>query len=408
MGVVYRAVDESLERFVAIKVLHGEAKQRMESLLQEAIAQARINHPNVVHIYYVSKDPTSPFLAMELVEGGSLASLMKTRSLTFHEAARFALQLAEAMRQASALGIVHGDIKPQNVLLDRQQQVKLTDFGLALVENKGQGHRIAGTPQYMAPEMWEGITSAASDMYALGVTMYEMTFGCRPLNPPAKASASEIAMMHRTQPIEFPEPWPADIPHAWGDIIERLLAKTPQQRYPDYGSLVEELQTVQPIDRPAAGKVPRLIAWVVDVALLQVMLGVLQAGLGLIPASNRVGRMSVGITGLAMVFLLVLWSARWGRTPGKAMLQLRVVDRYGLPPPDFSLFIRGLWVTTPVWVTWFGGILIASGWEPPVGNQFLLVVLVQLAVTIDAVCSLFFQRGQTLHDRLLDTEVVLG
>ena len=135
MGAVYLALDTSLQRYVALKVIHTSAQgssaaQRMDRLKQEAVAQARLNHPNVVTIYFVGDDEGQPFFAMELVAGSTLAEVRRMGSLPFPDLVEIAVQVTRALEHAQAFEIVHGDIKPSNLLLDEQHRVKLSDFGL--------------------------------------------------------------------------------------------------------------------------------------------------------------------------------------------------------------------------------------------------------------------------------------
>ena len=187
MGAVYRALDESLQRFVAVKVLRSadgdeDALGKMVArLLDEAVAQARLNHPNVVTIYYVGREGEEPFFAMELLPGPTLAQLIADEPLPYEDVIRYAKQVCSALAHADRLGLVHGDIKPGNLILADDRTVKLSDFGLAKTERSEPSKGISGTITYMAPELSTGAPpTEASDMYSLGVTLFELTFGRRP------------------------------------------------------------------------------------------------------------------------------------------------------------------------------------------------------------------------------------
>ena len=183
MGAVYHALDESLQRYVALKVIHRGADEQgsadLARLFQEARAQARVNHPHVVHVYYVGIENETPFLAMELVGSGTLADRMREGTLSYQEIVRFAIQIARALGCAAEYDIVHGDIKPSNVLLVDNHTSKLSDFGLArrLSAPTKTASRMSGTPDYMPPESTLGAAvDHRGDMYALGVTLFQMTF----------------------------------------------------------------------------------------------------------------------------------------------------------------------------------------------------------------------------------------
>ena len=238
MGAVYHAIDESLQRDVAIKVIHTQASQHdVDRLFQEARAQARVNHPNVAHVYFVGNEDGTPFLAMELVRGGTLADLIRRRTLNFTELVRIASQITQALQCAALYDIVHGDIKPSNVLLVDEDECKLSDFGLArqLSKSGDSSKGVAGTPDYMSPELGRGgAVSHKSDMYALGVTLFQMTFGKLPITIGQSVSFKERMALQSTAPIEFPERWPKHLPESWKLILEQLLAKDPAERYVDF------------------------------------------------------------------------------------------------------------------------------------------------------------------------------
>ena len=222
MGVVYQALDESLQRYVALKVIHGAGGSaadtpQIQRLLQEAIAQARVNHPNVVHIYYVGREEKTPFFAMELVPGPNLAERLHAGPLAFAAVVSIAQQVADALRHAADFDIVHGDVKPSNILFTDGGIAKLSDFGLArrLSHVAGTPTTLAGTPAYLSPEAAAGQPiDVRSDMYSLGITLFEMTFGRLPYRP-SSDRLIDFVQLHRTAVVEFPVPWPDSVPHGW-------------------------------------------------------------------------------------------------------------------------------------------------------------------------------------------------
>ncbi len=236
MGEVYCALDESLQRYVALKVIHAPDKSleggTVQHLLQEARAQARVHHQNVVTIYYVGKQKETPFLAMELVAGDTLADRMKKRRIGFGEMVDIAIQVASALKMAAQIDMVHGDIKPGNILIAEDGTIKLSDFGLArqITPKPSQSTKISGTPSYLAPEACRGLpTDSRSDMYALGVLLFEMSFRRYPYTLLDNTLQNCLYAHMRANP-EFPDPWPADLPERWREILARLLAKEPDAR----------------------------------------------------------------------------------------------------------------------------------------------------------------------------------
>ena len=183
-GTVYRATDPVLGREVALKVPQPgllESPNAAERFLREARAAAQLRHPNIVTLFETGLDRGEYYLATEFIEGSTLSEAVSEAGLDPRRAAEVAAALAEAVQFAHAQGIVHRDVKPSNVMLDRQGQPHLMDFGLARSRERGekltQDGAILGTPAYMAPEQARGErdqTTAASDQYSLGVTLYEM------------------------------------------------------------------------------------------------------------------------------------------------------------------------------------------------------------------------------------------
>jgi hypothetical protein len=422
MGDVYRALDESLQRYVALKVLRpgpngpaaGEAGPLR--LLQEARAQARVNHPGVVHIYFVSPDPQRPFLAMELVPGPTLADRLKEGPLPYAETIDFALQIARALRHAARYDVVHGDIKPGNILLAGDGTVKLSDFGLARRlsgRRAGPAGPITGTPHYLPPEVVAGAEpDVRSDLYALGVMLFEMTFGRRPYTVETGKLRDQIEA-HRSAPPEFPDPWPADLPHRWRRVLVKLLEKEPKDRYQTHDELIDDLERVRPVALPRAGRFNRLIAWVVDLFLASAARGLFlmpfvfpsgQRALAELPFLRLLLTLASGLAPLGASWL----QANWRTSPGKVLMQLRIVDRYGLTPRRTLLAVRAALQLLPVWGTFAASVLILGfGFrEGTIVGE--LVVATTLAVSLaDAAVAFARRDGRSLHDLLLRTRVVL-
>ena len=407
MGAVYRALDESLQRYVALKVIrpsengdHSEVQQ----IFQEARAQARVNHPHVAHIYYVSTDHETPFLAMELVGTHTLAQRLKYGPLPFPDVARYALQVAQALEHAAKFDIVHGDVKPSNILLVDHRTVKLTDFGLARrhSELSGDPGQTAGTPNYISPEAARGNpTDHRSDMYALGVTLFEMTFGRLPYTRHT-GDLQELLLLHRSAPPEFPEPWPAELPEGWRDVLVRLLAKDPAERYQDFAELITDLQKLQPVELPNARPLLRGMAWIIDLIIFGLPIAVLR---GTLESYNNPSLWLLGTLGaLGIVFGLSYLQAKYGTTPGKKLLQVRIVDDHGLRPARATLGLRAVLQFLGIWKGLADFYLMHNRQFENLSTAIDIVIGVFVLVEMGFV---LFAKGNSIHDRIFGTRVVL-
>lgn len=416
MGSVYRALDKSLQRYVALKVIRSggqsaEDTRQLQRLFQEAIAQARVNHPNVVHIYYVGQHDDSPFLAMELVDGETLADQFANGPLPFIEVVNIAIQVADALRHSVSYDILHGDIKPSNILLTRDGAAKLSDFGLArrLSQVADPDVGIAGTPIYMAPEAIQpDAADIRSDMYSLGVTLFEMTFGRLPYSFDGKTLAECIAK-HQNSPVEFPEPWPIEVPAGWRAVLAKLLAKSPNERYQNYGDLLRDLRALRPMSAPKAGRVQRTLAWIVDLALVNTVLQLLTNPfvgdeLRRVLSGRLLVTPLVLLVGASAPLLASAVQAYWGITPGKKLFQIRVVDRHGLMPSQATLAARMVFQMLPLWAGALGLGLQLLGADIVLA---LAALAVTLTVFVDVAFALARRDGRSLHDLLFDTRVTL-
>jgi uncharacterized RDD family membrane protein YckC len=417
MGNVYQAVDESLQRYVALKVIRPQPAARQslfEQLVREARAQARVNHPNIAHIYYVGESGDTPFFAMELIPGRTLAERLVEGPLPFGNVVRIGLQVASALERAAHFDIVHGDIKPSNILEADPQTVKISDFGLSrrLSGSAEDGDRIAGTPNYLSPEIIRGETpDTRSDIYSLGVTLFELTFGKLPFQL-SGSTLRERLDAHLTQTPKFPEPWPETIPEGWRDVLGRMLAKDPAARYPDYTALTADLYRLLPKRPIRAARITRAIAWCVDAAILTVVHG-LVVGPSMvlnnieISSSMVVWKWTASVVGTALAGLLLVGlvaiQCRWGATPGKMFLQLAIVDGHGLRPSRRVLALRSL-IQFP-WVAYFFSPLLGAVGLNLIDN--LLSGATALVIWANAILLVVRRDERTLHDWLLKTQVVV-
>ncbi len=244
MGTVYRGFDTELKRPVAIKILaeHLSSEKRFIRRFQkEAESVAKLNHPNIVHIYDIGKSGGLHYLVMEYVDGETLKCIIKDgRPLPFREVIRIVEQIAFALDYAHGEGIVHRDVKPGNVLIfSGNRKVKVTDFGLALALEglrltvSGQ---IVGTPEYISPEQALGKNVRfPSDLYSLGVMTYEMLAGKHPFT-----SENAIGMIYK-HAYESPSPI-AGLPLALQSVLMKVMAKDPSSRYVSARAFVEDLR----------------------------------------------------------------------------------------------------------------------------------------------------------------------
>ena len=260
MGIVYKANDTQLDEPVAIKTLPGDVMQRspeeLERFKREIRLARKITHRNVLRTYDYGEAEGVYFISMECVRGYTLAELLDeapNHRLAPRVALGISRQICRGLQAAHEQGIIHRDIKPQNVLIDHKGEVKLMDFGIARVaeakEGMTQAGLIVGTPHYMSPEQVQGKTlDPKSDVYSMGVLMYEMVVGVKPFNAP---SLTAVLTAHITEMPKQPIDERPEIGREVNTIIVRCLAKNPKDRYPDAGALLHDLDQVQ-IAAPAA------------------------------------------------------------------------------------------------------------------------------------------------------------
>ena len=241
-AAVFRARDHSLHRDVAVKVLDLEVAPSptlAERFLREAQTIAQLEHPHIVPIYKVGKHgDTLLYIVMRCIDGPSLRQLLATHQrLSVGDAARIARQVADALGYAHSHGVVHRDVKPDNILLDKQGHVLVTDFGIAKAaravsatgaELTTEG-MIIGTPQYMSPEQSSGEqVDGRSDIYALGIVLYQMLAGAPPFDGPSSASILAKQLSATPEPMRRHR---GDVPPSLVATLDRMLAKDPAQRY---------------------------------------------------------------------------------------------------------------------------------------------------------------------------------
>jgi serine/threonine-protein kinase len=252
MGEVYLARQLSLDRSVAFKVLRPDLLINPISIRRfeaEAGAAAKINHPNIVHIYQLGKIDDLRYIAMEYVAGTNLGDyLQKKGRLDLSVALSIMKQVGQAVEAAGELGLVHRDLKPENLLLTRKGQVKVADFGLCrfqgnqAIQLTHQGVAL-GTPLYMSPEQVQGEeVDTRSDLYSLGVTFYTMLAG----RPPFEADTPlALALKHVREAPPDLRTWRQDLPPELVALVMKLLAKNPDDRYQSATEMLKDLALIR-------------------------------------------------------------------------------------------------------------------------------------------------------------------
>ena len=263
MSEVYLAFQNSLHRHVALKVLRADfvgSEEHEQRFLQEARSVASLIHPNIVQVYDVGKFENTLYIAQEYVPGSNLSSFIQRRgALPVQEAVSILWQATSALQKAASIGLVHRDIKPDNLLLTPDGEVKVADFGLARARGKNQNLTAVGvalgTPLYMSPEQVQGLTvDSRSDLYSLGATAYHMLSG-RP--PFSGDTALALAMQHiQAEPVPLGQLRP-DLPKDLTDIVHRLLKKSPEDRFASAMELARELRSF--IDNHLEGRGDKMV-----------------------------------------------------------------------------------------------------------------------------------------------------
>jgi eukaryotic-like serine/threonine-protein kinase len=249
MGVVYKARDTHLDRYVAIKVLPAEAvvnPERKRRFVQEAKAASALNHPNIVTIFDISSDSGTDFIAMEYVPGKPLDELIPRKGMPLGELLKISVQVADALTAAHAAGIIHRDLKPANIMVGDDGRVRVLDFGLAKLTDPSESSEldetktvavaesspkteegtILGTASYMSPEQAEGRkVDARSDIFSFGSVLYEMTTGRRPFV--GESNMATLAAIISQEPGQLSE----EIPHDLDKAITRCLRKDLSRRF---------------------------------------------------------------------------------------------------------------------------------------------------------------------------------
>jgi serine/threonine-protein kinase len=250
MGIVYKAEDPNLDRVVALKTIivdedaEGREEYRKRFIL-EAKAAGKLNHPNIITTFDCGEHEGLAYLAMELLEGTDLRSRMMKEDIPAAEAVEIARQVAEGLAYAHERGVVHRDIKPGNIMINKRGQVKIMDFGLARMraaDHKTSTGMVLGTPRYMSPEQISGLpVDQRSDIFSLGIVLYEMLTGTRLFSGEDMAQVThQITEFEHVPPTRQVQGLPAMVDF----VVARALKKDPAVRYQDARELAADLSTL--------------------------------------------------------------------------------------------------------------------------------------------------------------------
>ena len=245
MADVYKAKDHKLNRFVAVKVLKQEFREDttfIRKFRTEAQAAAGLTHPNIVSVFDVGEDGDIYYIVMELVEGITLKEyISKKGCLSVKEATSIAIQVSMGLEAAHSHGIVHRDVKPQNIMISTDGKVKVTDFGIARAASSNTiSSNAMGSVHYSSPEQVRGgYSDEKSDIYSLGITLYEMVTGRVPFDGETTVA---IAIKHLQEELIPPSTYTPDLPYSLERIIEKCTQKSVDRRYNNMEEVIADLK----------------------------------------------------------------------------------------------------------------------------------------------------------------------
>ncbi len=407
MGEVYKGTDTSLNRPVAIKTLQPAYAQDpgyLAAFLMEARAQANLIHPHVLQVYYLGRSPENLlFMAMQFVEGGSLQNLIdRNERLTWQQAARHMLDLADGLVETARMGVVHRDIKPANVLIDRYGSTHLGDFGLAVggaelppMPNAAPGPRntltVAGTPEYMAPEQARGEpVDQRADIYALGATFYQLLTAKTPV--PSVSQLEELIRAHQGPPPPKLRTLRPDVPRELAAIIDRCLERDRNARYQTHAEVVAALRKALPQPEVPARPVVRVLAWALEVAPVGVLV---RFSFGMLPWAPFTAYLLATAASLGLL----------GATPGQWLLRLRlrtVSDGEVSPARGLARFaLQNAWILPATY--FIRAAYLGSSASDALGYAAIGLAALSILGSLGA----FFGKRQTLSDLLSGTRTLV-
>lgn len=337
MGVVYLARQASLERPVALKMIRDgslASPQELARFQTEARSAARLQHPNIVKIYQLGHHGGHSYFSMDYIPGSDLAKKIAMGPMDPYQAAQYARQIADAISHAHEQGVVHRDLKPANVLVNQQDQVAVTDFGLAKTLGTESGitetGATLGTPSYMSPEQAGGKTqehAQPTDIYAIGAILFAMLAGRPPFSAPSPMQTL-MQVLHQAPPrLRTIAPWtPVDLQ----TIVEKCLAKQPSKRYPSARALADELDRFlqhQPIEAKPPTVWQRAIQWMLRIPIIAALSGHRSSDPS--PAHRWAQRGLIAI--FALIPFLWFFGTSWYRNHKQQVLPESIVIAGGAP-----------------------------------------------------------------------------
>lgn len=253
-GTVYLAQDTWIDKKVAIKVPHRQGLDFGE-LLREPRLLASVSHPNIVAITTAEKQDNVFFIVMEYVQGETLENIIGAQgALELNRALDFSCQICNAVDHAHSQGVIHRDLRPANVLVGDNDMLKVADFGTSrFLEIAAHGTTVIGSPPYMAPEQFHGKAVFASDLYSLGVTMYQMLTGVLPYDAPAPSDLDKLVSGELVSPPRLRNP---SIPKLINDVVLRAMAPDLTERYQRASDLLEDILSARKASQPRWGGTP--------------------------------------------------------------------------------------------------------------------------------------------------------
>jgi serine/threonine protein kinase len=304
MSTVYLALDEVLDRPVAVKLLHREISEeadQLERFRREARAAARLSHPNLVGVIDAGEDDGRPYIVFEYIEGRTLKRrIQEEGGLPVDEAVAYAIEIGRGLTAAHARKLVHRDVKPQNVLIDPDGRAKVTDFGIARsLEQKGMTAtgRVLGTTDYVSPEQAMGEdVDERSDVYSLGVVLYEMLTGDVPFQAETQVG---VAMKHVNEPMPDAQAKRPEVSAAVASVVDRATTKDPRDRYDTVAQMVRDLEQTLEVEAARRGGTSGEATSVLDsVPSSRRRLGGRRSGL----------RIAMGIVGIALIAAALIFA----------------------------------------------------------------------------------------------------